>query len=374
MDGTVRLVTAGPSLHGFFVFLDCFGGWTFARADLERALGGGDVAREILRALKREEIVAWAPNALMLECTEERARCRGHEIREEARNGRPGLVGICTAKTRRCLDFPLDDETFLARITVSIRALALTLRRLFDIEGLHDLENEQALMTVGEEDVDGKTPRNVHLLASPDYQSLTHLFARLGEKRRRSLVLIPVRNEFTTMLRERHGPETHVELAFLEERLVLRNGALAAIADDNAQSTPRAELAIGKSAPVTLVFECERAKAGSMRIVANGKPVVLQDRYFAFLIKLVDIRLTSKTPNPWTSGDRLGADKMNAPGWHVNRAFDGIVPDGFDVVQNDGKKQFALNPAVVIGRIDWSSVAAHPHETVKAIARRHAAV
>jgi len=362
------------SLRGFFTFVDCFGGGTFPRTDLERALGGGDEARNIVRVLKRAEIVAWAPNALTLACTEERPRCSGHAIHEEVRYGRLALVGGCSQKTRRCLDFPLDDEAFLARITVSIRGLALAMRRIFDIEGIYDLDNAQALMTVGEEDVDGKTPRNVHILASPDYQSLTRLFARLEEKRRRSLVLIPVRNAFGTTLRERHGPAAHVELDFLEERIVLRDGALVALSRDDARVAAPAKVPNAEPPPVTLVFECERAKTGSMRIIANGKPVVLQDRYFAFLIKLVDVRLTSKTPNRWTSGDKLGADKINAPSWHVNRAFDGIVPEGFDVVQNDGKRQFALNPAIVIGRIDWSSVAAHPHEVVKAIARRHAPV
>jgi len=355
------------SLRSFFEFLERRGGGTFSRQDVERELGDGTEGAEILRALMRAEIVTKARYAVRLACPEGRTDCEGIGVEQHFEARRETLHGVCTARRRRCPSFEIVDEAPLARVTVTLSEIGKSLRRIFELDGVCALE-ERYVLTLGEEEIAGQNPRDVLFLPCPDHTSLAEFVSNLERTFRATLLFLPTRR---TELRGSLPETSRVEVRFLSELLVVRDGRIAlgaqeaTVAPPSPVATPPMSSA---TAPLTLVLECARRKRG-MVFSANGVNVDLPDAKFALLIKLVDLHLRDR--NAWATFRSLGLTRGAT--WRTNQFFAGVAPAGFEVIQIDRKKQCTLNPAVVIARVDWRSVAAHPDKEVKGIAERHLA-
>ena len=52
----------------------------------------------------------------------------------------------------------------------------------------------------------------------------------------------------------------------------------------------------------------------------------------------------------------------------LRKALKGVVPEGLQVIEFDGQKQYRLNPEIVVEGVNWETLARHPNEAVRKIA------
>ena len=125
----------------------------------------------------------------------------------------------------------------------------------------------------------------------------------------------------------------------------------------------------GASAPaaaaVHIVLDATRGKR-RMGFLVNGQRRELQDAKFVVLLRLAAAHL--RGAGSWSTKAALGMTRSPETPSRIAEAFRGLVPEGFPVIERDGRGSFRLHPDVVVGKVDWAALAAHPHESVKKIA------
>ena len=53
---------------------------------------------------------------------------------------------------------------------------------------------------------------------------------------------------------------------------------------------------------------------------------------------------------------------------HLRNELKKVVPDGFQAIEADRRKQYRLNPEIVVEVTNWEKLAEHPNEAVRKIA------
>ena len=69
----------------------------------------------------------------------------------------------------------------------------------------------------------------------------------------------------------------------------------------------------------------------------------------------------------------LGIARNPAMPSRLRQAFDGSVPAGFHIVETDKSGRLRLNPAVVVGKVDWAALERHADEAVVKVAKERVA-
>jgi DNA-binding response OmpR family regulator len=119
------------------------------------------------------------------------------------------------------------------------------------------------------------------------------------------------------------------------------------------------------TARVTLAMDGTPA-GGRTAVTICGVPRELRDRTFVVLLHLVAVH--KRAAGLWEARDALGFGRSrNAPS-RVREAFDGLVPEDFEVIEGDRRGQFRLNPAIVVEPVAWDALLSHPDVEVRKIA------
>ncbi len=93
----------------------------------------------------------------------------------------------------------------------------------------------------------------------------------------------------------------------------------------------------------------------------------LPDARFILLLRLIDAHL--RTPGAWSTRQELGIGRSPEIPSRIREAFEGVFPEGFELMESDRAGKLRLNPEVGIGRIDWKALAGHPNAGVQRVAR-----
>ena len=118
----------------------------------------------------------------------------------------------------------------------------------------------------------------------------------------------------------------------------------------------------------TIVIDGRKVGARSI-VVVNGEERSLQDAKFVVLLRLVVVR--EKSAEGWASREELGLESGNRDATsRIREIFEGLVPEGFNPVEGDGRGQFRLNPGIVVERVEWGALRGHPSAGVKRVAER----
>ena len=96
--------------------------------------------------------------------------------------------------------------------------------------------------------------------------------------------------------------------------------------------------------------------AGRTTFHVNGVRRSLQDAKFVVLLRLVAVH--ERAAGTWTSRVAMGIVQRDMT-TRVREAFEGVLPEGFELVESDRRGNFRLNPAVV-GRVEWGALEGHP--------------
>jgi hypothetical protein len=376
----------GSAIRRFFGFVEKVGGGSVLRSSLLQALGDDAEANATLEALGRARIASEGPLAEALPCRQlEKCALEVREITSPAAPKKRLFVAICEADPRDCetTDVTLDE---IRQSEISLREIAEAARTLLEIEPsakLTGLTVDKPL-AIGEHAAGGAETRDVFLYLRPRPEPLGFLLDKCGRATRGSLVLVPTFDTVDAELRRNHGPGAHVELETLGDLFAIRDGALA-LAPRLRSVRPQAEQIerMGDSpgprpaarkpglqpTTVTLVIDAPRSQQ-NMGLLANGARLEMIDSYFGLLIRLISAHLL--TPDRWVEYREVGlAGRKRDLISRVCGVFEEVAPKGFRVLVTDRRGHVRLNPAVVIERVDWKNVCAHPHEPVKAAARLH---
>ena len=95
---------------------------------------------------------------------------------------------------------------------------------------------------------------------------------------------------------------------------------------------------------------------GRTTFLVNGVKRSLPDSKFVVLLRLVAAH--EREAGAWTSRALLGITQRDTT-TRVREAFEGVVPEGFDVIEGDKRGNFRLDPRVV-GRVEWGKLEGHP--------------
>jgi CheY-like chemotaxis protein len=97
----------------------------------------------------------------------------------------------------------------------------------------------------------------------------------------------------------------------------------------------------------------------------NGERRDLQDSKFVMFLRLVAAHLVAA--GSWSDRQELGMRGRNAT-TAIREAFVGLVPDGLNVIEGDGRGNFRLNPGIVVESVAWDVLASHSDGAVQRIA------
>ena len=144
-------------------------------------------------------------------------------------------------------------------------------------------------------------------------------------------------------------------------------GAGAAASSVNAAVVPAPAMAPSR-ADVKLVIDGR--KVGARTIVeVNGQERSMQDAKFVVLLRLVVAR--EKRAEGWASREELGLESGNRDATtRIRGIFEGLVPEGFNPVEGDGRGQFRLNLGIAVERVEWGALRGHPSAGVKRVAEK----
>ena len=368
------------SLRRFFRFVESHGGGNVRREALVEELGGGTDATLTLEALARARIASEGPVADALSCPELR-RC-ALEVREvtPSTNSKKRLfVALCESDPRECetRDVALDA---VRQTTLSIRDIAHLLREILELDASTKLPPVSATepMRLGEQHVGPRGARDVFFYVRPRRAELELLIERCGRSTRPALVMLPTLDSLDVARRADHGPGAHVEIDALADLLAIHDGELAIAPRIRSVATPPAvkphrangaamedRVAEGRP-PLTLVVDAPRTTQ-RMGLLANGKRLFLQDSRFALIIRLIAAR--ANDPQGWATYHEAGIPKARGPVSKTCGDFAPFVPKGFRVIRIDRRGKCRLNPEVIVERVDWEMVLAHPLEAIRKIAK-----
>ena len=156
------------------------------------------------------------------------------------------------------------------------------------------------------------------------------------------------------------GREDHAKCAACNREA--RALAQASRGEDPAQTPAATESAQGT---ITLAMEGEPIRGRtSLRIC--GEQRLLPPARFAVLLRAVLAH--ERAIGSWSDRYELGIGDDRSMTTRVREPFKGLVPEGFQVIEGDKRKQFRLNPEIVVEATDWERLARHPDSGIRNIA------
>jgi hypothetical protein len=213
-------------IRAFLAFLESRGAGDVLASELGEAIAADGA--EGRAALVAEGVIQSAPLATTMAC--DGLGC-AREVREaaRAREGGPRFLAVCTRSPRECETLRVHD-TALAQQRVDLAALNDVLRRALRVDpplrAPHATAGAEEPVHLGEQVHEGRV-RDVFFARRPAAPALGALLAARRGHPRATLVLVPTsRGVDPEMLGA--GPRAHVEIAALTERLVVRDGRIAA--------------------------------------------------------------------------------------------------------------------------------------------------
>ncbi len=120
---------------------------------------------------------------------------------------------------------------------------------------------------------------------------------------------------------------------------------------------------------VTLAMEGEPVR-GRTTVRICGERREMPDTKFAVLLRCVLAH--ERAVGSWSDRYELGIGDDRSMATRVRDAFKGVVPEGFVVIEADRRKQFRLNPEIVVDTVSWERLGKHPDPTVRKIAMQAA--
>lgn len=111
-------------------------------------------------------------------------------------------------------------------------------------------------------------------------------------------------------------------------------------------------------------------KVGARTVVeVNGQERAMQDAKLVVLLRFVVAR--EKSAEGWGSREELGLASGNRDATtRIREVFEGLVPEGLNPVEGDGRGQFRLNLRIAVERVDWEKLRGHPSGAVKRVAEK----
>jgi CheY-like chemotaxis protein len=148
----------------------------------------------------------------------------------------------------------------------------------------------------------------------------------------------------------------------------IRDALARAEREDHAKCAPwLARVEAPAPGAARLVIDGERAGARNV-VCVNGKRCELQDQYFTFVVRLVDVQL--RAPGRRSTRGELGiALKAELPS-RARRELKKAC--GVDVIEIERGGVYRLWPAVVVERVDWAALERHAEPAVAKIAKEWA--
>jgi hypothetical protein len=215
-------------MRAFFDLLARFG-----TTPIPSATFSAEVSTEAARALRTEGIVRRGPLARHFACGGDEASChrivRGFDDDDlgiDAASSDSPYVAVCGRDPFACDPVEVTREQ-LAQDVIARDALVRVLVRAFSLSEPRGVPATEPLF-LGESTLD-PTPRDVFLVLSPSADLALILLARDREPRPATF-FVPNGRGIDAALFSRHGDDAHVELARLDDRVVARGAALAAVA------------------------------------------------------------------------------------------------------------------------------------------------
>jgi CheY-like chemotaxis protein len=123
----------------------------------------------------------------------------------------------------------------------------------------------------------------------------------------------------------------------------------------------------GVAACVRLGLDGDATGGRRTTVSMNGVVREMQDSRFAILLRCAVAHLRSA--GTWTGRDALGIGSSRSATTQIRQTFDGLVPEGFEVLEGDGRGSVRLNPAIVLEPVDFEALAKHPDPAVARIAQ-----
>jgi hypothetical protein len=146
------------------------------------------------------------------------------------------------------------------------------------------------------------------------------------------------------------------------------SGAAAPVAATVIAAVTPAPVVAPSPTVVKLVIDGKMVGARTV-VEVNGQERAMQDGKFVVLLRMVVAR--EKSAQGWASRDELGLESGNRDATtRIRAVFEGLVPDGFNPVEGDGRGQFRLNLGIVVERVEWGALRGHPSAGVKRVAER----
>jgi hypothetical protein len=87
---------------------------------------------------------------------------------------------------------------------------------------------------------------------------------------------------------------------------------------------------------------------------------------------LVFLRLVAahvRAPETWFLKTALNLTRSLETPHRIRQAFAKAVPAGFDIVEGDKSGRLRLNPAGVVGAVDWKALEHHANDAIKKLAK-----
>ena len=107
--------------------------------------------------------------------------------------------------------------------------------------------------------------------------------------------------------------------------------------------------------------------ARKTNVTVAGEQRELQDSLIAALVPLVAAHLAS--PGAWSAAARVGLSRKAYAPHRIRKAFEDLLPDGFEVIEANKTGEFRLNPRIAIGAVAWEALVDHPEVEVQKVAR-----
>jgi hypothetical protein len=99
---------------------------------------------------------------------------------------------------------------------------------------------------------------------------------------------------------------------------------------------------------------------------ACGEPVLLQDARFVVLLRAVVAH--ERSAGSWSDRYDLGIGDDRGMVTHLRNELKEVVPEGFQVIEAGGGKQYRLNPEIVVEETNGEKLMEHPNAAVRKIA------
>jgi CheY-like chemotaxis protein len=148
----------------------------------------------------------------------------------------------------------------------------------------------------------------------------------------------------------------------LEKAGRTEHAACAAFARGGGDATPGA----ARPREVRIAIDGRVVAQGRTSVRVDGVETALRDRTFYVVFRCAAAR--SSSPGGWTSRAAAGIGESGNATTYIRRAFDGLVPDGLNVIEPDRRGNVRLSGAIVVESMDLETLAVHPDGRVARLA------